>query len=107
MEPQHGPGRWVGRTVRMRAVAWLCLEWAYGPCRIPSPILNDPGAHTGLRLTRRRANPLLAFVHALPLMDRLVPLEQAPQWGVLASYCAQTRPCRSRPVAIGPATRSS
>jgi hypothetical protein len=87
----HHPQAWVGRTVRMRGVAWRCLGWAYGPCLIPSPILTDPGAYTGLGLTRRTATPLLAFVHALPLVDRLVPLEQASRWGVLASYRVQIR----------------
>jgi hypothetical protein len=85
----HQPDTWVGRTVRMRGVAGPCLGWAYGPCLIPSPILTDAGARTGLVLTRRRANPVQAFVHALPLVGRLVPLEHAPRWGVLASYRVQ------------------
>jgi hypothetical protein len=85
----HSPGSWVGRTVWVRGVAWHCLGWAYGPCLVRSALLSDPGVDGGLAVATPPANSLLAFVHALPLVGRLVPLKQAPRWGVLASYRVQ------------------
>jgi hypothetical protein len=87
----RAPERWVGRTVRVSGVAWPCLGWAYRPCLIHVPLLADADARVGLALARQTAHPLLAVVQALPLVGRLVPPEQAPRWGVLASYRVQIR----------------
>jgi hypothetical protein len=101
------PRAWVGRTVRLRGVAWPCLAWETGPClgsvtwpcpgwetgpcQGGSPILTDPGADAGIALALQRTDPLLAFVRDVPLVGKLVPPGPAPRWGVLASYRVQIR----------------
>jgi hypothetical protein len=91
MNLQQAPRRWVGRTVRVRGVAWPCREWAYGPCLRRTPYLASYGADPGLALARQPANPLLAVVRALPLIGSLVLPRQILHWGVLASYRVQIR----------------
>jgi hypothetical protein len=91
MSVQHAPGRWVGRTVRVRGVAWPCQGWAYGPCLIRSPFLADVGADAGLVLARQPAGPLSAVLRAMPLVGDLMLPRQIPQWGVLAAYRVQIR----------------
>jgi hypothetical protein len=91
MSLQHAPGRWVGRTVRVRGVAWPCRGWASGPCSGRSPFLADVGADAGLARARQPATPLAVAVRAAPLVGGLVPAGQALRWGVLASYRVQIR----------------
>jgi hypothetical protein len=88
---QHDPGRWVGRTVRVRGVAWPCHGWATGPCLAGSPVLTDPQTAAGLALARQPADPISAVVRAVPLVGGLVLPRQTPHWGVLAPYRVRIR----------------
>jgi hypothetical protein len=84
---------WVGRTVRIRALAEPCPARGnpYGPmgCPRPQPDLADPeGADLAdpLPLVVGSGSPLLAALRRLPLVGGWVPPLPAPPWEVLHTY---------------------
>jgi hypothetical protein len=92
---RDGPSRWVGRTVRLRAMLMGCqqtpsnLGWA-SCAPVPwQPVLTDPagpGAVNPLPVRWGGPDPLLASLRAMPLVGRFVPGPQTARWGVLATY---------------------
>ncbi|HWE63735.1 MAG TPA: hypothetical protein VHB98_18630 [Chloroflexota bacterium] len=86
---QQRPMRWVGQVIRIRAVAWPCLDWATGPCLTQTAVLADPGvggSPATMALAGQRTSPLLALLRGLPLVDALLPAPQTPRWGRPATY---------------------
>jgi len=93
----HWPRSWSGRTVFVRGrLSWSCLGnaqvvFSYNgrPLRcngvlldaeLPYPIMNAPSYVQAryIRLIIDPSHPLLAFLHGLPLLDRIVPGLEAP-----------------------------
>ncbi len=89
----HAPGRWVGRTVRVYAVAGKpCVAWMGGvhpACISWQPALLDmaaPSAADALPLRVASPTPLLAALRRLPLARWLVGAPQQIRWGMPATY---------------------
>ena len=89
----RAPGAWVGRTLRVRAVADNpCLTWMGGAnpaCISWQPALLDasaPNAAKALPLGAAPQLPLLAALRRLPLTRWLVGTPQQLRWGVPATY---------------------
>jgi hypothetical protein len=94
----RSPGLWVGRAVRVHAVAGnRCVSWMGGAnptCISWWPALLDPSASTAqttLPLRGVPRHPLLAALGRLPLVSRLVPAPQTIRWGALATYRVRLR----------------
>jgi hypothetical protein len=89
------PRAWVGRVVRVRAIAYGC--WALGgpgnaKCRIWRPSLIDRiGQADPLALSWAPPNPLLATLRQLPLVGDLLPPPQGTDWDVPAVYRVRIR----------------
>jgi hypothetical protein len=84
---------WVGRTVRVRALAEPCPAWGspHSPlhCRRLAPVLVDPAGTDladPLPLVVRPGSPLLAALRRLPLAGGLLAAAPAPPWEVLRTY---------------------
>lgn len=89
----RSPGAWVGRTIRVRAVASTpCVTWMSGvnpTCISWRPALLDLSAASGeaaLPLRRAPQSPLLAALRRLTLARWLVAAPQQVQLGVLTTY---------------------
>jgi hypothetical protein len=103
------PGNWVGRTVRVEAVAGVrCVAWMGGPspaCSTWRPALLAPGAagdDEGLTLVSAPQPALLAVLRRLPFAGRLLPGPPQIRWGALSTYrvrlhAAPARSCSSPP----------
>jgi len=92
------PQAWLGRTVLVRGVVEPCLGSGslarFLHChRQPQDRLDpDPATEGGsLPLVSGSQNVWLAFLRHLPLMDRVLPPQQTPQWRTLATYRVQLR----------------
>lgn len=98
---QRDPARWLGRTVRVHAVAEPCalpLADSTPPCADPRPALFDAGPHPhgALLLLPGGATPAtLGWLRGLPIMGTLIPPPPEPRWGVSRDYMLQIRltPC--------------
>lgn len=97
----QSPSGWVGRTVRVRALAGNpCLTWmhdAYPACIYGRPALLEPSApNIATALPLRGApptsllaalpSPLLAALNRLHLARWLAPAPQQIRWGAPAIY---------------------
>jgi hypothetical protein len=87
----HQPGGWVGRTVRVRGIATLCLSSdSHGDppyCRHGSQVLLDTGgANAALPLAGASQGGVLALLRRVPLLGGLLPAPQAVRWEEVASY---------------------
>jgi hypothetical protein len=92
----HDPEAWIGRAVRVRAVADYCLSWtqlgdgdARNICSSRVTVLRDPSRpgstiHLPLRLAPETA--LLATLRRVPGAAALLPAAQTPWWGVPQIY---------------------
>jgi hypothetical protein len=92
------PRAWLGHTVLVRGVALglgLGLSCpSNASCAVAWPALVDadvagPGSY--LPLSMGPANPLLALLRRLPLVERLVPGPQLLRWGRPAIYRVQVQ----------------
>lgn len=89
----HDPQAWIGRTVRLRAVADDCLSWAAPAyvlyCRSRQPVLRDASTTGGSdalpALLAPDAGPL-ASLRQLPLLARWLPATQHLWWHVPRTY---------------------
>jgi hypothetical protein len=98
---QDDPDRWVGRTVRVYAVAERCaapITDSVTSCRDPRPALFDAASQpwpTLLLLPDGAAPTLREWLRRLPLVNSLVPALPTPRWGVATAYTLQVRlePC--------------
>jgi hypothetical protein len=86
------PGRWLGRTLRLRALAQPCPTWGspHDPlhCATRQPVLVDPdGAALDppLPLAAGPGDPLLDVLRGLPLVGRLLPAQRLA-WERPAAY---------------------
>ncbi len=89
----RSPGAWVGRTVRVRAVAAMpcvtrmgganraCTSW-----RLALLDASAPSTATALPLQGAPPPPLLAALRRLPLASWLVASPQQVRWGALSAY---------------------
>ena len=77
VERHMAHGDWVGRTVLVQGRAALDRTW------------SPPDSILPLFLQWGSPDPLLASWRRLPLVGRLVPPPQRPQWGTLAVYRIQ------------------
>jgi hypothetical protein len=96
------PGAWLGRTIQLRGEMLPCRpipSLGSEPCNVLSA---GSGEFYGLKLdgfsqsmsatanilpvVRAGLDPLRSFWRRAPLLDRLAPAPQAPQWGVVATY---------------------
>ena len=99
------PDRWVGRTVRLYAVAERCaspISDSVTACIDPRPALFDAASQPRLALLllpEGAAAPLRAWLRRLPLVGSLVPAPPAPRWDAPAVYRIQlrARPCSPAP----------
>ena len=96
----RSPGGWVGRTIRVRAVAGNpCVSWQGGagtaciswrPALLDSYQPADPGfapsAASALLLRSELQPPLLAALRRLPIARWLVGSPQQIRWGTLTTY---------------------
>jgi hypothetical protein len=85
------PGRWLGRTVRVRGMVEIsgCVGWEAGrveSCRDRSAYLLGRDGASLLPVAGWEPDPLLAALRRLPLAGGLVPAPQAARWGALATY---------------------
>jgi hypothetical protein len=94
----HQRGIWVGRTVRVRGSAVLCLssDSQRDPQRCsrwPTYLVTgDAGGASGvLPLTWGHQDDLPAFLHRVLPFAGLVPAAKAVHWGVVATYQVQLR----------------
>jgi hypothetical protein len=98
---QDDPDRWIGRTVRVYAVAERCaapIIDSITSCRDPRPALFDAASQPWpalLLLPDGAAPTLREWLHRLPLVSSLVPALPTPRWGVVTAYTLQVRlePC--------------
>lgn len=97
------PDRWVGRTVRVRAVAERCaapIADSVTSCRDARPALFDAGSQPRIAvilLPDGAAPTMREWLRRLPLVGPLIPAPVAPRWGVVTDYTLQVRgvPCVS------------
>jgi hypothetical protein len=91
------PGRWLGRTLRVRgeAIAVACTTEAGRPVPCaPTAYLADPGpslAVVPVSLAPAGTDPLLAAARRLPLLGSVLPPPQAVRWGRAAVCRVQLR----------------
>jgi hypothetical protein len=102
---RRDPEAWVGRTVRVRAIAQVCEVCGGQQVRLPGTgtdaagslplMLLMPAEATGgaepLPLVIAPGSPRLEFLRHVPLLDHLVPAPQTIQWAVVAVYRVQLR----------------
>jgi hypothetical protein len=97
---------WVGRSVRVRAIAMYC--WSpdvemLGECYEIRPRLQDQGGYgAAITLEWRTLNPPWQFLTHLPLIGRLVPPAQVIHWDTVATYRVQLRKLPAGPQAMPP-----
>ena len=95
---ERDPGRWVGRTLHVRAVAESCADRTGGspsPCIDPRPALFDTGPQPKavlLLLPDDAAPTTRAWLRRLPILGSLIPPPPVPRWGVVMDYTLQARP---------------
>jgi hypothetical protein len=92
VERQLAQGAWGGRTVLVQGRAALYRTWSPPDSIVTRLALVDPGrsdSSVPLSLQWGSPDPLLASWRRLPLVGRLVPPRQRPQWGTLAIYRIQ------------------
>jgi hypothetical protein len=77
------PERWLGRTVRLLALAQQCLTWGSPHnvlhCAGWRPVLVDPddtALDPPLPLVTESSTPLLGLLRRLPLVGRLLPVQR-------------------------------
>jgi len=92
----HKPAAWLGRTLRIHAVAVRCLAWLAGPrspCIDQQPALVDANDATmaALPLAAQPPPPVLAWLRSLPIIGRFAPPPHAIQWGIPADYTLQVQ----------------
>jgi hypothetical protein len=95
-ELERDPGAWIGRTVRVHAVADYCESWvslgdgdARNVCTRWQTVLRDPAINavrTSLPLRFARESKLLATLRRMPFSAALLPPAQVPWWGVPQTY---------------------
>jgi hypothetical protein len=84
----HQPGVWVGRTVRVRGIAGVCLasdhpqSCSHGPMYLMDAIRSD----AVLPLVQGRQDAVPAFLRRLPLVGTVVPAPEVLQWYTIATY---------------------
>jgi hypothetical protein len=98
------PAAWVGRTVRVRAIAEVCTVcggWQpvqpSGPgtdtaAPLPPTLLKSAegtGATAAIPIVIAPGSPPPAFLRQIPLLDRLVAAPHTVQWSVVAVYRVQ------------------
>ena len=94
---RRDPAHWVGRTVRVRAIALPCAVWIGGMpghCIDHRWALFDGGprlAATLLVLPDDAASRAPAWLRRLPIAHFLIPSSPTLQWGVPADYTLQVR----------------
>lgn len=92
---QRDPNDWLGRVVRVRAIAAGTPRWlpaAGSLTRIADmrqPRLVDAGAGASVPLLFSPSDRLLAALRRLPLIGPAVPSAQQPRWGEPAVYRIQ------------------
>ena len=91
------PERWLGRTVRLRAIADPCPMWGSPSmglhCLNAQPVLVDQEGSRAdsLPLTWRQQGALLASLRGVPLLGKLVPAPQVLGWEARATYRVRLR----------------
>jgi hypothetical protein len=85
------PAAWLGRAVRVRGVAVLCVssDSQSDPslCSHGSTYLLDAAeANQVLPLAWAGSDPLLAVVRRVPLLGGLLPAPQVVHWAAVATY---------------------
>jgi hypothetical protein len=94
----HASDRWVGRTVRVRGIAVLCLSadiqsYPQRCGRWPMYLVNgDAGAATGvlpLALGQQDGEP--ALLRRVLQFAGIVPASQVVRWGAVATYQVRLR----------------
>lgn len=86
------PDGWDGRQVLVQGSAALYRTWSPPDSIITQIALVDPGradSSVPLSLQWGSPDPLLTSWRRLPVVGRLVPPPQRPQWGTLAVYRIQ------------------
>ena len=86
------PDGWDGRQVLVQGRAALYRTWSPPDSIVTRLALVDPGradSTVSLSLQWGSPDPLLASWRRLPVVGRLVPPPQRPQWGTLAVYRIQ------------------
>jgi hypothetical protein len=94
-------GAWDGRTLQVRGEIVPCMpapSAGGGPC---AELVEGSGQWYGtglavavvdpLPLVHVAPQPLVAFLQQVPLLNNLVPVPQALQWGSVATYRVQLR----------------
>ena len=109
MDLARSQGSWVGRTVRVKAVAgvrcgsWMggavpaCIEW-HPALLAPEAASND----AGLPLLEAPEPALLAALRRLPVAGWLLPGLQRIRWGTLSTYSVRLRAAPARSCAFMP-----
>jgi hypothetical protein len=87
----HHPSIWLGRTVRVRGIATLCVasDSQSDPslCSYGSTYLLDTGgANEVLPLAWAGLDSRLALVRRVPLLGGLLPAPQSVHWQEVATY---------------------
>jgi hypothetical protein len=91
------PGSWLGRTIQVRGEIVPCMfpsSAGGGSC---AELTSDSGRLEGhpkpemptaiaLEVVRGGLDPVRRVLRGIPLLERLVPSPQEPQWGVIATY---------------------
>lgn len=96
---QHNPAAWLGRRVRVHAVAVQCQGWLVDPasCFQWQPALVDArdAAAPALPLVADPAPSAPPWLRSLPIIAGLWPWRRPIQWGTPADYMVrvQVRPC--------------
>lgn len=86
------PAPWVGREVRMYAIAMVLPLWITSgtvPARSLVSLLADPGSGDSLPLVLGPQDRLLAVLRWLPVVGALAPPPQARVWGRPVVYRVQ------------------
>jgi hypothetical protein len=92
VERHMAHGDWLGRTVLVQGQAALYRTWSPPDSIVTRLALVDPrrsDSSVPLSLQWGSPDPLLASWRRLPVVGRLVPPLQRPQWGTLAVYRIQ------------------
>jgi hypothetical protein len=92
----HHPGIWVGRTVRVRGVAAICLssDMESDPQRCshwPTYLVDAAVTGAVLPLAWGRLDAVRAFLRRVPPVSQMIAPPQTPRWWMPASYRVQLR----------------
>ena len=98
---QRDPARWIGRTVRVRALAVQCTATLSGPgspCLDQRPALLEPAPSSSSALLPLAPAPepgSPTWLRGLPVLGLLLSGPPKPAWGVPATYTIRVQriPC--------------